>query len=134
MSSHDVQNNIEDATHTNLLGFGNTTPAEVQYTIKEEDYKPPDRWACGRPHNSGWLDLKNNRILNGAKVINLSNYDTTVRRECIILVYIRVIEFDSIRLVKHSPLVVTVAMHGGRGALLIVNYQRLGSGLGMRFL
>ena len=22
-----------------------------------EEYKPPEQRACGRPHNSGWLDL-----------------------------------------------------------------------------
>jgi hypothetical protein len=50
---------------TNLFGFGNTKPAEVQYKVKEEDYKPPDRRACGRPHNSGWLNLLGDEEMTG---------------------------------------------------------------------
>ena len=63
MPSHHVQNEIQEAT--NLFGFGNTKPAEVQYKVKEEDYKPPDRRACGRPHNSGWLNLLGDEEMTG---------------------------------------------------------------------
>ncbi len=26
---------------------------------KSEEYRPPEKRACGRPHNTGWLDLLN---------------------------------------------------------------------------
>lgn len=27
--------------------------------MKTQEYKPPEKRACGRPHNAGWLDLLN---------------------------------------------------------------------------
>ncbi len=41
---------------TNLFGF--SKPVEVKKAeIKGEEYKVPDNRACGRPHNTGWLEL-----------------------------------------------------------------------------
>mmetsp|Transcript_8957 Transcript_8957/g.12851 ORF Transcript_8957/g.12851 Transcript_8957/m.12851 type:complete len:626 (+) Transcript_8957:300-2177(+) len=46
---------------TNLFGFGQKADQkaeeEKKKAIKKEVYKVPDRRACGRPHNTGWLSL-----------------------------------------------------------------------------
>ena len=56
-----------------LLVVSDLLPAEVQYKDKEEDYKPPDRRACGRPHNSGWLNLLGDEEMTGGFAADLEN-------------------------------------------------------------
>jgi hypothetical protein len=52
---------------TNLFGFG-PKPEEIKAAMKNEEYKPPDKRACGRPHNSGWLDLLTDDVNTGGNV------------------------------------------------------------------
>ena len=51
----------------NLFGFG-PKPEEIKAAMKNEEYKPPDKRACGRPHNSGWLDLLTDDVNTGGNV------------------------------------------------------------------
>lgn len=52
---------------SNLFGLG-ALKAKIDETdvkSKNQDYKPPDKRACGRPHNLGWLDLLGDEEMNG---------------------------------------------------------------------
>ena len=33
--------------------------------MQNEEYNPPEKRACGRPHNTGWLELLGDEELNG---------------------------------------------------------------------
>jgi hypothetical protein len=53
---------------TNLFGFGGggeKKEQELKKSVQEEEYKVPDKRACGRPHNLGWLDLLGDEEMNG---------------------------------------------------------------------
>jgi len=53
---------------TNLFGFGGggeKKEQELKKSLQEEEYKVPDKRACGRPHNLGWLDLLGDEEMNG---------------------------------------------------------------------
>lgn len=52
---------------SNLFGLGALKPKidEVDTISKTQDYKPPEKRACGRPHNIGWLDLLGDEEING---------------------------------------------------------------------
>jgi hypothetical protein len=49
---------------TNLFGLGNKKEVK-KVNAPEEEYSAPDKRACGRPHNVGWLDLLGDEEMNG---------------------------------------------------------------------
>lgn len=49
---------------SNLFGLGPKSE-EVKAKIADEEYKVPDKRACGRPHNTGWLDLLGDEEITG---------------------------------------------------------------------
>mmetsp|Transcript_25717 Transcript_25717/g.31690 ORF Transcript_25717/g.31690 Transcript_25717/m.31690 type:complete len:617 (-) Transcript_25717:122-1972(-) len=50
---------------TNLFGFGAKKSDEKKIKVQNEDYKVPDKRACGRDHNTGWLELLGDEEMNG---------------------------------------------------------------------
>mmetsp|Transcript_21009 Transcript_21009/g.31561 ORF Transcript_21009/g.31561 Transcript_21009/m.31561 type:complete len:610 (-) Transcript_21009:62-1891(-) len=56
----------------NLFGFG-PKPEEMKKQIKNEVYKVPDKRSCGRPHNTGWLDLLGDEEVNGGSSTKTSD-------------------------------------------------------------
>lgn len=40
-------------------------PEEKKKLAQSDDYKPPDKRACGRPHNTGWLDILGDEEMGG---------------------------------------------------------------------
>mmetsp|Transcript_15686 Transcript_15686/g.22973 ORF Transcript_15686/g.22973 Transcript_15686/m.22973 type:complete len:602 (+) Transcript_15686:1-1806(+) len=51
---------------SNLFGFGKAKPQVREKASKEEqEYSAPQKRACGRPHNVGWLDLLGDEEMNG---------------------------------------------------------------------
>lgn len=51
---------------TNLFGLG-PKPEEKKVVTATQEYKPPDKRSCGRPHNTGWLDLLGDEEIDGVK-------------------------------------------------------------------
>lgn len=51
---------------SNLFGMKPKAEDESKvYNPKTQEYKPPEKRACGRPHNSGWLDLLGDEEMTG---------------------------------------------------------------------